>query len=169
MSNTVELKALLEATLVGRPKDSSIEGLILMSCAIILEKLEASRSDPVADVHSFMDKFHIGYHGKPRVINEDMEIYRAELLREEVNEYLQAESEVDTFDALLDIVYVAIGTCIIHGWDFREGWRRVHASNMAKIKGNGDPSKPRNQGAQTWDITKPPGWKAPHLRDLTAL
>lgn len=62
---------------------------------------------------------------------------------------------------LCDIVYVAIGWAVTHGWDFDEALRRVHASNMTKIPKDGK-IKRRKDGK----ILKPDTYKEPDLGDL---
>lgn len=67
------------------------------------------------------------------------------------------------FDSLIDLSYVAIGTSYLHGYDFDEGWRRVHAANMSKIRvENEDDSKRKSK----FDVVKPRGWRPPDLSDL---
>lgn len=67
------------------------------------------------------------------------------------------------FDSLIDLVYVALGTSYLHGFDFDEGWRRVHGANMAKervdVPGN-------SKRASSFDVIKPKGWRPADLSDL---
>jgi len=68
-------------------------------------------------------------------------------------------------DALVDLVYVALGTAVLSGFDFEEAWRRVHRANMLKVKPRkGQYTKRRS----AFDIVKPPGWQAPDLSDLAS-
>jgi predicted HAD superfamily Cof-like phosphohydrolase len=67
------------------------------------------------------------------------------------------------FDSLIDLVYVALGTAYLHGVDFDEGWRRVHAANMKKIRAERPGDSKRGS---SFDVIKPSGWKAPDLSDL---
>ncbi len=67
------------------------------------------------------------------------------------------------FDALIDLVYVALGTAYLHGFPFDLGWRRVHEANMKKVRATNAAQSARNS---THDVVKPPGWTAPTLDDL---
>lgn len=67
------------------------------------------------------------------------------------------------FDSLIDLIYVALGTSHLHGLDFDEGWRRVHAANMKKeLAQSADQSK----RGYRFDVIKPRGWKPADLSDL---
>lgn len=76
-------------------------------------------------------------------------------------------------DGLIDLIYVAAGTAIFHGFARRptqentiisEAWRRVHNANMHKVKaGFGAPVSKRDP---RFDIVKPEGWIAPTFTDL---
>jgi predicted HAD superfamily Cof-like phosphohydrolase len=83
------------------------------------------------------------------------------LIQEEVDELHEAVREgddVETFDAILDIIVVCIGYGLSRGWPMVEGWQEVMRSNLAKI-GNDGFVKRRADGK----ILKPEGWTAPDL------
>jgi hypothetical protein len=82
--------------------------------------------NPVRDVADFHRKFKIEYEGKPRLMPADMAMFREDFLAEEVREYCEAtaaarlflalgkyekatESLAKAFDALIDLVYIALG------------------------------------------------------------
>jgi predicted HAD superfamily Cof-like phosphohydrolase len=66
--------------------------------------------------------------------------------------------------AVLDyIIGICIETSHNSGWDFEEGWRRVHAANMAKVRAERPGDSKRGS---TFDVVKPEGWTAPDLSDL---
>jgi len=92
--------------------------------------------------------------------------YRLEFLKEELNEYqdaLLAQDRAEQLDALVDLVFVAIGTArLFQGFDFEEAWRRVHAANLKKVGGG------VSKRGHALDTGKPPGWQAPDLTDLVA-
>lgn len=69
------------------------------------------------------------------------------------------------FDGLIDLVYVALGTAYLHNFPFDEGWSRVHAANMKKVRASGA-SDSRSTRKHSADIVKPAGWVAPRLDDL---
>lgn len=67
------------------------------------------------------------------------------------------------FDALLDIVYVAMGTAHFLGYPWHEGWDRVQEANMAKVRAtSADQSKRRT----SFDVVKPEGWTPPDIAGL---
>lgn len=142
--------------------------------------------DPMRDIEAFHTKFALEYDGKPRVLPEGMASFRCEFLAEELREYTegvigahlalldnegprqQVALEVNLahmLDGLIDLTYVALGTAYLHGYDFREGWRRVHHANMQKVRAEDVAESKRNS---TLDVIKPEGWTAPDLTDLVS-
>lgn len=115
------------------------------------------------DVADFHRKFGIQYDGPPRDLPEDLRLFRARRFLEEINEIEKARYLDDRLDGYVDLVYIILGTCHLHGWDFNEAWRRVHAANMAKERASKE--NPGKYGSPS-DIVKPKGWKAPDLSDL---
>lgn len=89
-----------------------------------------------------------------------------DLIVEEFNELaaaINACDEVESFDAILDIIVVCIGYGLSRGWPMVEGWQEVMESNLAKIGRDGF-VKRREDGK----ILKPEGWKAPDLKRVLA-
>jgi len=75
----------------------------------------------------------------------------------------QEISEEAAFDALIDLVYFALGTAYIHGFPFKKGWDRVHAANMKKVRA----LRPADSKRDTvYDVIKPEGWEPPAFDDL---
>ncbi len=114
------------------------------------------------DVAKFHEKMLLKYDGPPRQLEEDITRSRIGHLQEELNEFHAAliydKGLPEMLDALVDIVYVAIGTSYLMGLDFDEAWRRVHEANMKKI--------PKATKRSKIDVVKPKGWVAPDLKDL---
>ncbi len=97
-----------------------------------------SKSDDVDDFHA---RFDVPVD-VPFVQGDSHEKCRTSLITEEYWEYLDAihaQDPVAAFDALIDLVYVCVGAARTWGWDFDEGWRRVHESNMSKLDPDGRP------------------------------
>lgn len=121
---------------------------------------------PFQDVIDFHKKFQIDYDGPPREIDEQHKYFRTKRLNEEFEEYLQAIDKKNLegqLDALVDLVYIALGTMRAHGWDFDEAWSRVHDANMRKeLASSTNPGKYSDRR----DIVKPPGWSPPSHKDL---
>lgn len=130
--------------------------------------------DPVQDIEDFHKKFEQAYEGGPRVLPKDIQEFRSKFMREELDEYEAAVDDLSevgentadmalAFDALIDLVYVALGTAHLHGFDFREGWRRVHAANMSKVLAK---SADESKRGYALDVVKPVGWLPPDHSDL---
>lgn len=147
-----------------------------------MERIErmVSAFDPVGDIDQFHSHFQIKYDSIPRDLPEDLMEFRLKFLAEELCEYagvpdltkkliqsaLLSHKTTNSlelkFDALVDLVYVALGTSQFHGFDFREGWRRVHAANMTKRRiQQGDKGR-----HMVYDVIKPESFVPPDLSDL---
>lgn len=75
---------------------------------------------------------------KPTMPNVSIRDLRTRLIGEEAQELQEAldkEDLVETYDALLDLLYVTIGTAVALGLDLEEGWLEVQRSNMSKFFG----------------------------------
>jgi len=139
--------------------------------------------DPIQDLVDFHEKFGFSIPKKPTAFCGEILQFRANFLIEEVEEYRDAGvslSEVlgdgiddafitdmleEQFDAMIDLVYVALGNVVLQGMhkQFKEGWRRVHEANMAKVRAT---SKEQSTRGSTFDVVKPEGWVAPSHTDL---
>jgi predicted HAD superfamily Cof-like phosphohydrolase len=88
---------------------------------------------------------------------------RVEWLREEVAELESATTLVDQVDALVDVIYVALGALVEMGVELDEPFRLVHESNLAKAWPDGSFQK-TGEGK----IIKPNAWQSPRkaLSDL---
>ena len=115
------------------------------------------------DVSDFHSRFNVPQPKTPAMPDEDMISFRLNFLREELTEIEDAILEEDmagVLDGLVDIVYVALGTALIFGFDFDVAWDRVQTANMQKVAG-----RPSDRHG-TFDVTKPEGWTSPNLSDL---
>lgn len=85
---------------------------------------------------------------------------RLKMIKEEMTELedgIAIGNELDIIDALVDLVYFAIGTSVLEGYDFNAHWAAVHEANMTKVPGV-KPTRPDSEGV---DMIKPPGWIGP--------
>ncbi len=117
-------------------------------------------------IKEFHEKFGLEYNGDPRQLSAEMQKFRCKFLLEEITEYLMATMDgdiVEQLDALVDIVYVALGTAYLQGFDFNEAFRRVHEQNMKKVRVE-NPSESKR--GTSFDVIKPPGWTHASLVDL---
>ena len=144
----------------------------------------AELSKMYADAQSFNDRFGFAHYGPPRALTNGLAKMRRDIIAEELDEYTvhqraaEAEASSDVFDhanythhlsecldGLVDVVYAALVTASLHGFDFDEAWDRVHRANMMKVRGPKKDADANGRGG-TYDIVKPEGWERPNLDDL---
>ena len=84
------------------------------------------------------------------------------LIEEEANELadaIGAHDQLETLDALVDILVVTIGAIHSAGFDGEGAWKEVMNTNFAKIDKKTGKVRKREDGK----VLKPVGWKAPEL------
>ena len=111
------------------------------------------------DVESFHRALDVPVGGRPALRRPEL---RAELIREEAAETIQAIRDgdlVDAIDGLCDLLCVIYGAAAEWGVDLEPFWDEVHRTNMAK---QGGPV--REDGKRL----KPPGWEPPRIAELLA-
>lgn len=139
------------------------------------------------DIIDFHHRYGLSYGGAPRLLPDDLDTFRVLFMAEELQEYAGVQGltewlkqalqdrgpSVDSLelrenrlDALVDLVYVALGTAYLSGFNFAEAWRRVHRANMSKVRVEraGDSKR-----GSTFDVVKPPGWTPPSHKDLVGV
>ena len=85
-------------------------------------------------------------------------------MTEELDEYREAWFNSDVIkmaDALVDLVYVALGGAHFLGLPWEQLWNEVHRANMRKERAH--PGNPGTRSS-TNDVVKPPGFKGPDIR-----
>lgn len=124
------------------------------------------------DVRDFHRACGLPDNDRPTLPTRDEVRLRERLIREEVDDELAGalyvlgdESEPEegrwaamtaAADAIADSIYVLLGTAATFGLPMAEIWKRVHESNMAKVK---DGVRRRADGK----ILKPEGWQPPDV------
>ena len=105
------------------------------------------------DIGRFHEKFELKPTDDPgHRLPDDVLKFRIKFMFEELQEYVDAiggtwccpgvnvdSSKFDVekaFDALIDLVYVALGTAFLHRFPFNEGWDRVQAAKTHTTKAN---------------------------------
>src|SRR5262245_6680697 len=109
-----------------------------------------------ADVRAFFDKFQLPAPKRPAWPSHDMVNFRLGHIREEVQELEVACDQRDmasAADALADIVYLCVGTCIALGVPFGAVWREVQDANMKKVSALPDGSDSKRGSG--FDVVKP--------------
>ena len=124
------------------------------------------RTDLIDDIDRFHKKFGFEKTDKPD-IPDDSELvnFRTSFLLEELAEYSQAITKKDTagaLDALVDIVYIALGTAWLFNLPFEKAWKEVQRANMEKIRAKDTTGK---RGTK-FDVIKPKGWKPPNIDQI---
>lgn len=111
-------------------------------------------------------QFNIEGAVKPMMLSNDVEQFRINFMKEELQEYEDARTLEDKIDALVDLVVVAMGTAYLHGFDWTPHWEEVFRANMDKVRvANASESK---RGSPI-DLRKPDGWQGPnHTKILCA-
>lgn len=129
----------------------------------------------------------------PREVDSELLSFRLKFLIEELLEFAEAIGyEVDiltegdgghvevtrrrnakvidhpqSFDALIDLVYVAMGTAHLLGYPWENGWAAVQRANMAKVRAQSDGSDSKR--GSSFDVVKPEGWTPPNIEALLTL
>ena len=78
---------------------------------------------------------------------------------DELAEAIAAHDQVETLDALIDILVVTIGAIHSAGFDAEGAWKEVMATNFAKIDKETGKVRKREDGK----VLKPIGWTPPNL------
>jgi len=85
------------------------------------------------------------------------------LIKEEYKELqvaIENNDQVETLDALIDILVVTIGTIHSMGADAEGAWKEVMTTNFAKIDKETGKVRKREDGK----VLKPVGWTPPNLK-----
>lgn len=125
-----------------------------------------------SDVARFHRKFGLdnavnGIGPRPALPQELVD-FRIDFLREELHEFEEAVElgdQAKMIDALVDLVYVAMGTAHLYGFPWDEVWTAVQEANMKKERGQPNDAR-STRGGVTWDVVKPEGWQSPDVRGI---
>lgn len=122
------------------------------------------------DVVDFHSKFLVPHAGRPSLLDPSTQEFREKFLYEELREmgdsYVVGDLE-GVADALVDLVYVALGTAHMMGLPWQQLWDSVQKANMTKrlAKPDGSDSKRKSP----LDVVKPPGWVGPDHKEALGL
>ena len=78
---------------------------------------------------------------------------------DELSAAIEKHDQVETLDALIDILVVTIGAIHSAGFDAESAWKEVMATNFAKIDRETGKVRKREDGK----VLKPVGWHPPVL------
>lgn len=113
-------------------------------------------------------EFHITFSlpapPHPHFISAEHVERRSRWIREELEEFARASTLVEQVDAMIDVVYLALGGLVEMGVRPDAVFRIVHEANMAKLWADG---RPRHHS--DGKISKPAGWVPPDARIFAEL
>jgi predicted HAD superfamily Cof-like phosphohydrolase len=111
----------------------------------------------LADVAAFHAKFGVMTHETPGHLTQRKLNERVECMMEELREFMDAcdaQDLAEQGDALVDLIYFAVGTALMLGLPLDQMWTEVQRANMEKVAG-------RTHRQHEVDVTKPIGWRPP--------
>lgn len=94
----------------------------------------------------------------PNALPADRRRVRARWMAEEVAEWLDADNIIDQADAMIDLIYFALGSFVEMGIQPQRLFDIVHEANMAKLGAEGRPL----YGADG-KVRKPDNWVGPDV------
>lgn len=112
------------------------------------------------EVKLFHEKFNHPVADQPRKMEYDRAKKRYNWMKEEIDEFLEAveaKDLVEQADAMIDVMYFALGTLVEMGIKPDELFEIVQKANMSKLWEDGKPHY--NEEGKT---IKPASWKDPH-------
>lgn len=120
----------------------------------------------VGDVYKFNEEIiQTIQPEKPQTLSRERLLFALTAMYEELHEFTVANNNNDvgeSLDAMIDLIYFAIGRCYEMGIteeQFNKCWKAVQNKNMSKKRGT------KNRGTEQ-DAMKPEGWKAADLGEL---
>ena len=116
--------------------------------------------NPVRDQEKFMKACDQTVGGE---FDENQFNLYVSLIEEEAGELaeaIKAHDQVETLDALIDILVVTIGAIHSMGSDAEGAWKEVMMTNFAKIDKDTGKVRKREDGK----VLKPSGWVPPNLK-----
>ena len=112
-------------------------------------------TNPFRDQEKFMKACDQSVTGD----ESQFQMYRS-LIEEEYKELVNAVDDIETLDALIDILVVTIGAIHSMGADAEGAWKEVMRTNFAKIDKETGKVRKREDGK----VLKPAGWTPPDLK-----
>lgn len=110
----------------------SVEGLIIQGQAVILKRIQELK--PTLAQYPNIRSQAAAFVYKHKITPDDL-VIQQRMLAEEVKEYMEAGTETEQLDALIDIMYVLMVMINLHDFPFYTAWAEVARSNMTKSLG----------------------------------
>ncbi len=111
-------------------------------------------------VREFHEKFGHPCPDTPQMIETKRALSRGKWMNEEVAEFLVAKDIYEQADAMIDVIYFALGTMVEMGLEADELFDIVQNANMAKLFPDGKPHYNPKDGK----VIKPEGWEDPSAK-----
>lgn len=111
-------------------------------------------------VKEFHKAFNHPISEKPTLLTIERAKARYKWMLEEIDEFIEATENYDLYeqaDALIDVMYFALGTLVEMGIPPAELFATVQKANMSKLWEDGRPHY-----NEIGKVIKPVGWKDPH-------
>jgi predicted HAD superfamily Cof-like phosphohydrolase len=136
-------------------------------------------SENFKDVQAFHEKFNVPRAERPSFLPYELLQFRVKFMLEELQEFNTATGNHFTIvmdqhrpydpmrsplnmheaaDALVDLVYVALGTADMMGLPWQQLWDEVQRKNIAKVRAV---SAQQSKRGTVYDVVKPHGWTPP--------
>lgn len=108
-------------------------------------------------VKEFHQRFGHLVNDAPTPLTDEQRRERYWFMYEELQEFLSSSSVSDQADAMIDLIYFALGTLVNMGVTPEHLFAIVHQANMSKLWPDGKPRWREEDGK----VLKPPGWVSP--------
>lgn len=124
------------------------------------------------DVADFHEKFGVPVAQEPTLLKGEALEFRKKFLQEELDEFIKAHEENDlegAVDAMIDLVYVAMGTADFMGIGnerWQACWNEVQRANMTKVRAQSESDSKRGTSL---DVVKPAGWVGPNFKEILGI
>ena len=119
------------------------------------------------DVSVFLAAVGQEVPSKPDATTSDLAQLYKNLIKEEIQEFWEAEAvsdDVEELDACFDMIWVIVGYMKARGWDCEAAWDEGARSNLSKI----DPTTGKVIRREDGKILKPAGWTPPDFSKFVA-
>ncbi len=108
-------------------------------------------------VKKFHEKFGHPISDSPSFMKKERALKRFNWMLEEINEFIEADNIYDQADAMIDLIYFALGTMVEIGIKPKQIFNIVHQANMNKLFSDNKPHY-----SSEGKTIKPKGWVDPY-------
>lgn len=126
-----------------------------------------SINEQYEQVKEFQKAFNCPYAEKPILMDMDRAKARYKWMLEEIDEFIEATENkdlVEQADAMIDVIYFALGTLVELGIPPKELFDIVQKANMSKLWEDGKPHY-----NEIGKVIKPSTWEDPHEKTVAAI